>query len=156
MSPTDSNRNNGFFATRMIAVAFFACGVAFLAVQGDYPLMLADVPGPGFWPLALALTLIITSFIVLMQSIFRQSPEVRDESRFQRRFHLIMVLALLAAFPLSWSRFGFLATAVVFLILILRVLTGQFSWRAAFYSGALAISVYAVLRYGLRVPLDAV
>jgi hypothetical protein len=138
---------------RLLALAVLAASGVYLASAWPLPQGTLARPGPGFYPLAVALfgTLVALAWVV---SAFRRAPAISSVSTFEgpSRTRVSATAGLLVAFCLLLPWTGYLVASLVFTGLMLRGLGA--TWRSSlvigFGTAAVSYYVFATL---LGVPL---
>ena len=110
-------------------------------------------PGPGFFPLCLAMALCLASIGLIVQALRAVPAEVAVSSAGARRFAVAGVLVSLLIYALVLEWLGFLLSTFVLLVFFFRTLQRQ-SWLVV-VTGSLATSLlsYLVFKTWLGVNL---
>jgi hypothetical protein len=134
-------------AARIAALAFLAFAAALGAGAWALPEGLGRVPGPGFFPLAIALAMGALSASLLA---WPGAPPAEPAAAAGAPQRILGVIGLLFVYLLSWGTGLFALRTALFLCLMLRW-TGQ-SWRAsAGVAAALTAIVVLAFQAGLKV-----
>jgi hypothetical protein len=137
-------RGGGVTLVFLLLAAF----ICFEALQ--VPFGSLRMPGAGFFPLLLGVTLGVLSLLLLGTSLLgpgTESVDVRPERR-----EVVLLMASIFVAVLLFERAGFLLTMVLFAAVVMKTL-GTLSWGAAIGLALLA-SVIAYVVFG-RVLLIA-
>ncbi len=138
-------------ATRITALAFLAFSTTFAATSWTLPKGVGAVPGPAFFPLAIATVMAALSVALVFDRGSRPAGEPSTTPGTTRGF--IGVIGLLFLYLLSWGTGLFALRTALFLCLMLRW-TGQ-GWRSsAGVAAALTGVVVLAFQVGLRVSLE--
>lgn len=108
-------------------------------------------PGPGFWPLAAGLMILLPALSIRTPT--GDQPTEETFSHHPRR--LLTALASTAVFIALFAAFGLVLPALALQLLWLRVLAGMRWWTAALTAVAVTASLTVALVYGLNVPLPS-
>ena len=137
-------------ATRIAALAFLAFAAALGVASWALPEGVGAVPGPAFFPLAIAAAMAALAFALVLQPVPPAEAAAAGEGTSQL---VAGAIGLLFVYLLLWGTGMFALRTVVFLALLLRW-TGQ-SWRAsAGVAAALTAVVVLAFQVGLRVSLE--
>ncbi|MGH7852706.1 MAG: tripartite tricarboxylate transporter TctB family protein [Candidatus Binatia bacterium] len=136
--------------TASVILLAFALGALYESLK--LPFGRVNTPAPGFFPTVLAVLLVLVSFLTWLAALRQSAGSLQHSEPLSFR-KILWNLAALAAFTLLLESLGFLATTIVFLILLLRVVERQ-SWRMT-VTVALCASVasYMILKRLLGIPL---
>ena len=138
-------------ATRIVALAFLAFAAALAATSWALPEGAGAVPGPAFFPLAIAAAMAALSIALLFQHAPGAAGETSTASGMSRR--IAGAIGLLFLYLLLWGSGLFALRTAVFLCLLLRW-TGQ-GWRSsAGVAATLTAVVVLAFQVGLRVSLE--
>jgi hypothetical protein len=146
MGPGAWQRVRGGFVPGVFLL--LAAWICFEALQ--VPLGSFRMPGAGFFPLALGLTLAVFSMMLFAISLL--NPAAGSTDAWPERREVLYLVGSVVASVWLFERAGFLLTMVMFLALTTRVL-GKISWLTAIVL-ALVGSVAAYVVFG-RVLLIA-
>lgn len=132
----------------------------FLAVQSlRLSVWSAFGPDEGFFPLAVAVLIMILSLIILVKSVrpdrVPRKTETAESQRGkgERIFKVISYALLMSGYGLLMERLGFLIASVLLLFPIARIVESQ-SWRTALLLSLISIATsYILFAYLLGVPL---
>jgi len=142
-------RSNIAIAAVLLALA----GYIFLAASA-LPFGTPRVPQTAFFPKTLAVLLAILSLVLLVQAL-AGTETARSSERIDTAgwFRIGATLATMAGFALVLEPLGYLVTAFLLMVLLLRAIEAQ-SWRKII-GVALATSLisYALFAWLLGVPL---
>jgi len=137
-------------ATRIAGATFLIFSAALAAASWTLPAGVGAVPGPAFFPLAIAGAMALLAFGVLFQKEDAPPPASPAPGAVKA---VAGVIGLLFLYLLLWGTGLFALRTVVFLCLLLRW-TGE-SWRAsAGVSATLTAVVVLAFQVGLRVSLE--
>ena len=111
-------------------------------------------PGPGFFPLCLAMALCLASIGLLVQALRATPAGAVASTAGARRFAVAGTLASLLVYALVLEQLGFLLATFALLLFFFRVLQRQ-SWLVV-VTGSLATSILAYLVFkiwlGVNLP----
>jgi len=120
------------------------------SVSWQYGVGSATLPGPGFWPLAIALSMAGLGAALIAHPTPAGSAPTDGVSRWKR---FAVGMGTLVFYVLALEPLGYLAATFVLLVVQLRWVEGC-SWRASFLTSALAAAIsFIVFRALLDVPL---
>ena len=136
------------------AALVLAVGIALLVGAFAFPFLQAGVPGPGFLPLLIAVSILAAGLALVAGTVRRTTlagnPHWPAMSGWWRV--IAMMIALTVAFLLL-EALGFLIVTTIFMAAMIYCL-GERSWRVlAMVPPLSAIALYAVFAVWLRVPL---
>ncbi len=109
------------------------------------------LPGPGFFPMGLAVLLAVTGAGLALRALLRPGAGGQPVRLGHR--HIAVTLLALAGVALLLERLGFLLTAGLFLLLLFRTLSGSGWLRAALAAAATTAAAYLFFHTALGVPL---
>ena len=94
-------------------------------------------PGPGFFPFAAGLVMLILSLAALFQSI-RKRNQLEKAARQEpfRWWNIVIILAVITAYAFSIEKIGFLINTFLLMCLLLKVVEPQ-SWKTTIIGGLL-------------------
>lgn len=119
-------------------------------VSWRYGVGAASLPGPGFWPLLIALSMAGLGAALMARPGPAPSSPAAGASRWER---FAVALGTLAFYVLALEPLGYLAATFVLLVVQLRWVEGR-SWRGSFLTSTLAAAIsLIVFRAFLNVPL---
>ncbi len=135
---------------RIVAAAFAAFAALLLFGSWLLPPGMGRVPGPGFFPISVGVTMLALSLALLIRpdAIRTSLPLLRGDTRLAA----IVALVTLAYLALWGTGFFFLRT-VLFLFLLLRLL-GEKSRTGIAVAVVLTTAVTLAFQYGLHVSLE--
>jgi len=119
-------------------------------VSWRYGVGSARLPGPGFWPLAIALSMAGLGAALIARPVPAHSAPADGVSRWKR---FAVGMGTLVFYVLALEPLGYFAATFVLLVVQLRWVEGR-SWRGSFLTSALAATIsLIVFRALLNVPL---
>ncbi|WP_072386046.1 tripartite tricarboxylate transporter TctB family protein [Hyphomicrobium sp. CS1BSMeth3] len=131
-------------------------------LSSKLPLLDALGPGPGFFPLILALLGVVLSLVLLVQlvrqpdaTVGAPDPDAGDDLVPDRSamFRIAGIIVLLLAAFTALDPLGYRLTALVFITLLLLVLGVRNYIAIALVALALSFGVFHSFYYWLKVPL---
>src|SRR5262245_40692071 len=140
---------------RRIALGLGAVAVAYLAAARRYPLDTLSAPGPGAFPLAVGLALLLVTAWLFATA--RPVPPAAIEAApaipgMWRRVPLLLTFALaLHAAALPWL--GFIPASFLLVIIAARLMGLPGLWRPLALAAGLALAMRLVFVTWLGVPL---
>jgi Tripartite tricarboxylate transporter TctB family len=133
----------------LAGLLFMVFGVAALVMSQSYAAGTAARMGPGYFPRALGLLLIVLGAVLSLRG-FRTSSEPQPEWHWRP---LGVVLLGVGLFSLTAQRLGLVLGALV-LVLVSSAASPEFRWKEALVSGVIqGAATVAVFIYGLGIPL---
>jgi len=131
-------------------VMFITFGMFFSAVGSRYAIGTSAKMGPGYFPTALGVILILLGIFL---SISNLSAKVTD-TKFEKFYFqaLLMVLGSVILFGLLLNHLGLIASLII-LIVISSYASHEFSWKASLLN-ALVLIVISVVVFILGLKLD--
>jgi len=139
----------------------FLCAVGLFVFVLSLRLPIWGMTGPqeGFYPMVVAVIMIGTSIWVISKAFVLIQPLERDrmsdmgEEDTSNIFRLFSYALLLLLFSLFMEKVGFLASGMLFLVMILKYIEKQ-SWKTTLLiSGFFIFFSYLIFVYFLGVPL---
>lgn len=135
---------------RIVAAAFAAFASLLLFGSWLLPPGMGRVPGPGFFPISVGVTMLALSLAMFVRPTALTAP--LSLLRRDTRLATIVALVTLAYLALWGTGFFFLRT-VLFLFLLLRLL-GEKSRTGITVAVVLTTAVTLAFQYGLHVSLE--
>jgi hypothetical protein len=137
----------------LTGIVYLAFGAAVAVGSLSYPIGVARQMGPGYFPLAVSLALVLTGFIVLLGSL--KNGATQSESRRWALRPVFGVTVAVVAFGLMLKPFGLIAAAVVLLGISSLADAGFSWWRLMASVAALLPITWAVFikLLGLQISL---
>jgi hypothetical protein len=136
---------NDFWA----GLLFMSIGTAALVLSRSYAMGEAIRMGPGYFPRALGVLLLVFGAVLSLRAI-RATREPLSAWRLRPLFIVLMSLAI---FCLALKWLGLVVSGMV-LIFVASLASSEFRWREALVSGAIQGAFAVVLFvYGLKIPL---
>jgi Tripartite tricarboxylate transporter TctB family len=133
----------------LAGLLFMAFGAAALVMSQAYAPGTAARMGPGYFPRALGILLLVLGAVLALRGL-------RATSEPQPRWHwrpLAIVLLGVAIFALAAQWLGLVLAGLV-LVLVSSAASQEFRWKEALLSGAIqGVAAVTVFVYGLRIPL---
>src|SRR5262245_12370040 len=134
----------------LAGLLFMSFGGAALVISQSYTIGTAARMGPGYFPRALGILLIVLGAL-LSQRGFRASPEPQPEWHW--RSPLATVLLGVGLFSLTAQWLGLVLGGLA-LVFVSSAASPEFRWKEALVSGAIqGAAAAAVFVYGLGLPL---
>lgn len=132
----------------LFALALIICGLS-LRLEIGRP----NHPGPGFYPLICGAALGVFALLIMLQALKAPATAVRFWRAGANRRRIALAFAIILLYALMLEPCGFIATTLLFFLLISRFVSGH-GWKAAAAFALVAtIGIYAVFRFLLRAPL---
>jgi putative tricarboxylic transport membrane protein len=148
MSPGPGARRERWCTAGLAVIA-----VAYLAANLRYPLETLASPGPGVFPLATGVTLLLLAGWQLL--VPAREPERDTQIAGPRRHALLLMIGLLALYAAVLGPLGFLASSFGLVLLAARLM-GATGWRRpAVLALGVTVASYVVFVIWLGVPLPA-
>ncbi|MGB3423982.1 MAG: tripartite tricarboxylate transporter TctB family protein [Castellaniella sp.] len=115
-------------------IVFILMGVAFLIMAWPFPAGTQDgVPGPGYFPIALSLLLIVLSLIMIVNGIVRKTSFNFFDTLFKANLGVLLLTNLaLIAYLVLWGLVPFVLNTGVFLIVLGMIFRRKFVTNAIF------------------------
>jgi putative tricarboxylic transport membrane protein len=132
----------------LFALSLVICGLS-LKLEVGRP----NHPGPGFYPLVCGAALGVFALLIMLQALGARPAAVRFWKAGANRRRIAAAFAIILLYALMLEPCGFVATTLVFFILISRFVSGHGWKNAAAFSAIATIGIYAVFRFLLRAPL---
>lgn len=135
--------------------AFVLSGLSLFLLSSAYGISgFEALSGPGALPMAAAATMLVTALIVLVQTLRAQPAPDESLRRTILPGPVLVTIALVALYAVLLKPLGFLPSSVLFLLVMIRILSGR---PLAFCIGVAALSVvliYLVFRivFGVLMP----
>ncbi len=141
----------------MIAAAFAALALVYLYLGRRYTLDSLAAPGPGVFPLAAGLALLVLAGCQAIADIAGRRRDTAPgaaayRSPYQRRAPLVMA-CLLAAYAACVPVLGFLSASGALVVLAARLMGVPGWWRSALLAIGVIAAAYVVFAAWLGVPL---
>jgi hypothetical protein len=131
-------------------ILFMGFGMAALMISRSYVVGTASRMGPGYFPRAIGILLIVLGawLSVLSFRSSREAPKVVWRWR-----PLAIVLFSVCLFPWLTDYLGLIATSLL-LVFVSSTASPEFRWKEALTSGViLGVAATAIFVYGLTIPL---
>ena len=140
--------------SRAVPLALLVTAIVYLTMAVRLPFGAIAKPGPGFYPVIVAVFAIVVALAATALA-FRRAPDARAEigglDPAARRRVLISTVALIG-FCLAMPWIGYPVAAFLFVTIVLRYLGGR--WATALLTGAFASAgSYGIFAVLLDVPL---
>lgn len=143
----------------MTPAALAALALVYLYAGREYSLDSLASPGPGVFPLATGLALLL---LAAGQAITDATRRRRDttprapgyRSPYQRRAPLFMVV-LLVAYAVGISVLGFLAASFLLVVLASKLMGADGWWKPALLAAVVTIAVHLTFVAWLGIPFPA-
>jgi hypothetical protein len=128
---------------------FMGFGVAALVISRTYNIGTAAKMGPGYFPRALGILMIVLGGLLSALS-FRSAQEPKITWRLRP---LAIILVSVCAMPWLTDYLGIVLTSIV-MVFIASIASDEFRWKEALISGViLAVASTGIFVYGLAIPL---
>lgn len=142
--------------TASAAVPWMIIGAAGLALSAvvawmswaHYPLGTLDRPGPGLFPLAVAVLLALTSVLTLLESRVARYTKVPLVPR-----RLLLSFAVIAGGALSMPHVGFLPVAFFGGLVLAMLIERRFRWVMVPTMLGMAVAIFLLFEHGLGIRL---
>jgi putative tricarboxylic transport membrane protein len=128
----------------------FALGALYESMK--LPFGRVNTPAPGFFPTVLAVLLVLVSFVTSLAAL-RESDDSLEHTESVSLKKILWNLGALFAFALLLESLGFLATTILFLILLLRVVERRTWGLTVTMAFSAAVASYIILKRLLGIPL---
>jgi len=110
-------------------------------------------PGPGFFPLVMGLVLGIFSVLILVQAKKERTEPVRFWAPDANKRGIALTFLFILVYALLLERAGFIATTILFFLLVSRFVCGH-RWRTAvFFAVVTSFATYFVFSILIHAPL---
>lgn len=129
-------------------ILFIAFGVAAVVIAFEYPVGSAGRMGPGYFPRALGILLIVIGAFLALRALRIQGTPLS----FPTFKPLIIILASIALFGLLAPYFG-MVVAIVALIVASSTASHEFRWKEAIISSVL-LAAFSVIAFGYGLQLQ--
>jgi putative tricarboxylic transport membrane protein len=133
-------------------LAFVGAGAAFLYLGQDYALGTARRMGPGYFPMVLAVLLVLVGLVVTARGLMRDGERVGSFAVLP----MVLVIGGTVAFGLLVRSAGLLAASIV-LVGVSAFASPAFRWKQAVLL-ALGLAVFCILVFtrGLGLPIPVI
>lgn len=133
------------------SIIWLALGII-LCVE-SYKLKIGSLhnPGPGLYPLGVAITLIVFSLIVLLPSVFslKKHATTEEGGEFNKKKIILVIISLLI-YAAILERLGFVFSTLLFIIFILKFIECK-RWYVAISFAVLTAAIsYAIFNLWLE------
>jgi hypothetical protein len=133
----------------LAGLLFMAFALVALVVGSSYPVGTASRMGPGYFPRALGIAILILGAVLGLRGFRGASAELPGWH--WRPFILVLLSALVFGLTALWLG---LVVASLALVLLSSGASPEFRWKAALISGGLqALAMAVIFVYGLGIPL---
>jgi putative tricarboxylic transport membrane protein len=150
MSAESFQKRNGYFAMGGIG---FTLSVGYLGMSFQLPFGKLDQPGAGLFPVVVGVMLMLASLATLWEGWKMQKAELVEVPVGADLRRLLSLVGLLFGYFLLMPWLGHMISSVLFCLLLIRVLS-ELSWpRVTAYALVMAIMLYAIFVYLLKVPM---
>ena len=134
-----------------VALFFLALGGALVIASYSFPAGMGRLPGPGFFPGAVGVTIVLLAALLLVGAV--RSGSAESSGDIANRGALALTIGLLVVHLALWGTVPFPVRTFILLLVFLHVL-GE-SWKhSAAVSAMLTMAVVLAFQYGLRVTLE--
>jgi putative tricarboxylic transport membrane protein len=110
-------------------------------------------PGPGFFPLATGLVLGAFSIIILAQAQKAGSEPVRFWNAGANKNAIYLTFFFILVYALLLERIGFIATTILFFLLVSRFVCRHRWTTAVFFALVTSFATYFVFSFLIHAPL---
>jgi hypothetical protein len=138
---------------RWCAASLAVIAAAYLVVNLRYPLDTLAAPGPGVFPLAAGVTLLLLAGAQILVSA--RGPDRDAEVAGSRWRPPLLMVGLLALYAAALGPLGFLASSFVLVLLAARFMGAPGWLRPAVLALGITIGAWVVFVKWLGVPLPA-
>ena len=140
-------------ADRITAVLLLAFSAAFSAgALKYYSWWGSGGPGSAFLPFWLGICMALLAAMLLARSLREREPGAEWLPRGEGLRHMLVVLAVTAAFVALMKAIGMIVGTALFLVVLIRYLGRHPWWMTVAIAAAAAGFNYLVFAYWLRVP----
>ena len=139
-----------------VALVLIGLAVFILLEAGKFSFGSLRVPQTAFFPVVLAILLLVFS-LILIGSVVRGAETGRGPERIEAEgwFRIGATLATLTGFALALERLGFLLSTFLLMVLLLRAIEPQ-SWSKVIAVALVtSLAAYAIFGWLLGIPLPA-
>jgi putative tricarboxylic transport membrane protein len=141
----------------IIGALFFVCFGLFLGWQSfKYRIWAQTGPRAGFFPLAIAIIIVVLSLIIIVQALLNRSDVIKSQAREEEQIRMAketgvvsyskvayyVILAVL--FALLLTSVGFLITTSAYLLIMLK-LVEKMNWKRSILWTSVSITVSYLL-----------
>lgn len=145
-------------ANFIVSIVFAVLGLGVIAIASGYPKAEAygtGVPGPGLWPIAISIVLLVCAAI-LMYKTLKMKPE-EDEavilwSADTRRVYISMLILLI--YTIILEPVGFILSTIAMLLIFIQWFSKKKWYISLIISAALSLGIYSIFKFVLNVPID--
>ena len=133
----------------LAGLLFVVIGLAALAFSHTYQMGTAVRMGPGYFPRALGILLVVLGAVLTLRG-FQSTADAKPHWRFRPLF---IVLVSVGVFSLAAPRLGVVVGGFL-LVFIASLASPEFRWKEALASGAICgLTAAALFVYALSIPL---
>ncbi|HEY5725094.1 MAG TPA: tripartite tricarboxylate transporter TctB family protein [Methylomirabilota bacterium] len=137
---------------RWSALGLAVLAVAYLLAGRRYPLDTLATPGPGIFPLAAGVGLLILAVCLFVSASWASAPEAVAEDVTSSGTPLVMA-AVLVLFAATLPALGFVLASFALVVVAARLMGLQGWWRPLALGAGLALATRLVFVTWLGVPL---
>lgn len=140
-------------ADLITSIIFAFISVLIIAASFRLPAAQNGVPGPGTWPLIIAVLMLAASFTIMIKALKKSAREDEPVDMVSADLlRVYIVMGLLIIYLPAMYVLGFCtATALMLFLFIKRF--GNYKWyKTVCISAVLTLAVYGIFKYILKVP----
>jgi hypothetical protein len=137
-------------ADHVAGAAFVVAGILVLALSGDLPFGELSMPGSGFLPRLVAITMMFFG-LVLMAKAGNSAPFATLSWSDGQHAGLVVVIPAIAVSLYTWL--GFITTMVLMMIAMLIMIERRNPLAAGVYSIVTVLGTYGIFKFLLNAPL---
>ena len=138
--------NPRIMTDRLTGITLFLSSLVMTFLSWQLPLGRLSRPGPGMYPLLLALILGVLSFILFLRPSQRRPSGEAEEERGRRKTKVVYVLGVLLIYAFFFPLLGYLLSTFLFLLLLKPVIEKKWSFVLA---GALLVTLASYLVFDI-------
>jgi putative tricarboxylic transport membrane protein len=136
------------------SLLFFVSGGYGVALSIHLPMGKLDLPGPGIFPLALSILLIVVGALVLIGG--KKQEEIVWNGALKSRIKTVVLIVLFTGlFIIALKTLGYLITSCLFLLGLFRLVSGLKWWWSAILTVTLTLSSWYLFGKILDVRLPS-
>lgn len=139
--------------TNIIAIIMIAISLMIIIVALGYPKAQLGVPGPGFFPIVLAVLVICLAFALILKQ--RKDEDVKVALFTKENSKVFLSMAFVVLYILALGIIGYIIATAVFLIALMKLFEVKKWWVIILTSLCTTFISFFVFSSFLAVPLPS-
>ena len=150
MESTHIQKRKGYFA---LGGAGLLLSIGYTGMSLQMPFGEMSMPGAALFPVVVGVLLLVASLSTIWEGLKMEQAELVEVPTGAGRKRLLILIGAMLFYFIALSWLGFIISSVLFAAVLMRTLSDRSYPRIFAYSLIMAVAIYGVFVYLLKVPM---